>query len=179
MEFIDGARPGLAVPGAGHGEQARTRASRRRVARRLLGGAVADAAYFSRSPGATADGPLDAMEVDGLRFSFVGRPVADERCRGRHGDVDRQAPHDALRRGASDRRARLRRRDFATPAWSARATPTAMRSTRKRPATDGAVDCELTDDLARHSEPGQGRHAHDGSGFHGPLPIAQLESGAR
>ena len=41
----------------------------------LLGGLVADAAYFSRSPLADTDGPLDTMEVDGLRFSFVARPV--------------------------------------------------------------------------------------------------------
>jgi hypothetical protein len=39
-----------------------------------IGGAVADAAYFRRSPGADVDGPVDTMDVDGHTFSFVARP---------------------------------------------------------------------------------------------------------
>ena len=43
-----------------------------------IGRSVADLAYFSRSPGATADGPVDTVVVDGLRFSMVARPGLPE-----------------------------------------------------------------------------------------------------
>lgn len=43
-----------------------------------IGRSVADLAYFSRSPGATADGPLETIVVDGVRFSFVARPGMPE-----------------------------------------------------------------------------------------------------
>lgn len=43
-----------------------------------IGQASVDAAYFRRSPGASADGPVETMEVDGLRFARVARPVRFE-----------------------------------------------------------------------------------------------------
>lgn len=43
-----------------------------------IGEAVADTAYFRRSPGAPADGPVETMVVDGLRFSLVARPGTPE-----------------------------------------------------------------------------------------------------
>lgn len=43
-----------------------------------IGESVADAAYFSRSPGAAADGPVETREIGGVRFSFVARPGAPE-----------------------------------------------------------------------------------------------------
>lgn len=39
-----------------------------------IGQSVATAAYFRRSPGAAEDGPLDTMDVDGIRFARVARP---------------------------------------------------------------------------------------------------------
>jgi hypothetical protein len=38
-----------------------------------VGRAVADVAYFRRSPGSGEDGPLETIDVDGLRFAFVAR----------------------------------------------------------------------------------------------------------
>jgi len=43
-----------------------------------IGWSVADAAYFRRSPGAAFDGPLETMEVGGLRFARVARPGVPE-----------------------------------------------------------------------------------------------------
>lgn len=43
-----------------------------------IGESVADAAYFSRSPGAAEDGPLRAMEIGRFRFCLVARPGAPE-----------------------------------------------------------------------------------------------------
>lgn len=43
-----------------------------------IGEAVADAAYFSRSPGADGDGPLEVREIGGLRFAAVARPGAPD-----------------------------------------------------------------------------------------------------
>lgn len=40
--------------------------------------AVADLAYFRRSPEATVDGPVDTMVVDGLLFARVARPIGRE-----------------------------------------------------------------------------------------------------
>ena len=44
----------------------------------LAGKAVADVAFFARSPGATHDGPVDTLELGGRRFAFVARPVHHE-----------------------------------------------------------------------------------------------------
>jgi len=43
-----------------------------------VGKAVADAAYFARSPDADVDGPLETTEVDGVRFAYVARPGRPE-----------------------------------------------------------------------------------------------------
>ena len=43
-----------------------------------LGRSVADVAYFRRSPGAPYDGPLEMIDVDGMRFGFVARPGRPE-----------------------------------------------------------------------------------------------------
>lgn len=43
-----------------------------------IGEAVADEAFFRRSPGAAVDGPLDTMAVEGVRFCLVARPGVPE-----------------------------------------------------------------------------------------------------
>lgn len=43
-----------------------------------IGESVADVAYFRRSPDAAFDGPLETIEIDGLRFSRVARPGVPE-----------------------------------------------------------------------------------------------------
>ena len=48
-----------------------------------IGESVADLAYFRRSPGAAFDGPLETLDIDGLRFARVARPgVPEPRLRG-------------------------------------------------------------------------------------------------
>jgi len=41
----------------------------------LVGEAVADMAFFARSPGADDDGPVEMIELGGRRFAFVARSV--------------------------------------------------------------------------------------------------------
>ena len=98
MEFIDALGQVWLCHEPVTEQRARTLASRRRVALRCSGG---PSPMPRTSAGHRRDRrrPLDTMEVDGLRFSFVARPVGHERVAGVDGDVDRQAPHDALRRG--------------------------------------------------------------------------------
>lgn len=43
-----------------------------------FGRSVADAAYFRRSPGASFDGPVETMEIGGVRFARVARPGVPE-----------------------------------------------------------------------------------------------------
>jgi hypothetical protein len=43
-----------------------------------IGGAVADVAYFRRSPGAKVAGPLEVFEIGDLRFAYVARPGKPE-----------------------------------------------------------------------------------------------------
>lgn len=43
-----------------------------------IGRAVADLAYFARSPDADGDGPLETMDVGGVRFARVARPGRPE-----------------------------------------------------------------------------------------------------
>lgn len=43
-----------------------------------IGESVADVAYFGRSPGADDDGPLETMQVGGVRFARVARPGEPE-----------------------------------------------------------------------------------------------------
>jgi len=43
-----------------------------------VGNAVADVAYFGRSPDADVDGPLETIEVGGIRFAYVARPGRPE-----------------------------------------------------------------------------------------------------
>ena len=177
----------------------------------LFGGLVADAAYFSRSPLTNADGPLETMEVDGLRFAFVARPLANERIAGASGErPEREAPDTAeLKRPADKDRRRSARPPgatvmsidkhhtmlyasgrsievldfgdcmFASPAWHA-PNDVADRDELDLPTGWTLRTAELTSDLiAVIPNPAKVVMLGDGSGFHGPLPISQLESACR
>ncbi len=147
----------------------------------LFGQAIADAAYFSRSPDADVDGPLDTMEVAGLRFSFVARP-GGQRSAGQRSvegatvlTVDK---HHSLLYAAGRTIEVLDFGDgtFAPPAWAGPDRP------QSQPAEPGWVrrEVELTDDLiAVIPNPADVVIFDDGFGFHGPLPLSQLESATR
>ncbi len=139
------------------------------------GQAVADLAYFSRSPGAAADGPLDTMEIDGLRFSFVGRAVAVERVE----DVTVMSidKHHTMLYAAGREIDVL---DFgdgtvATPAW----TGSAPMGDVDLPDDWTVRTVELTDDLIAEIPNPATVVMVDGFGFHGPIPLSQLESACR
>lgn len=142
----------------------------------LLGSAIADVAYFNRSPGATVDGPLQSREIDGLRFSFVARPAGQRRVEG--ATVMSIDKHHTMLYAAGRTIEVLDFGDgtFAPPAWLG---PDRERS---EPAAPGWVrrEVELTNDLiAVIPSPADVVIFDDGSGFHGPLPISQLESACR
>lgn len=138
------------------------------------GEAVADLAYFSRSPGVAVDGPLDTVEIDGLRFSFVGRTVANERVDSvtllsvdKHHTMLYKAGRviDVLDFGDGT---------VATPAWNP-PRPAADRGDRGLPNGWAIRTAELTGDLiAVVPNPATVAVLADGSGFHGPLPISRV-----
>lgn len=140
------------------------------------GQAVADVAYFSRSPGATVDGPLDTMEIDDLRFSLVGRPVAVERVE----DVTVMSidKHHMMLYAAGRVIEVLDFGDgtFATPAWNA-ANHSGGRSDLDLPNGWALRTAELIGDLVvTIPNPATVAILADGSGFHGPLSMAQLDN---
>lgn len=146
------------------------------ASRSLLGEAIADVAYFGRSPDANVDGPLDTMEVDGLCFAFVARLDGQRRIEG--ANVFTADKHHTLLYAAGRTVEVLDFGDgtFAPPAWSG---PDRDRS---NPVTAGweRRNVELTNDLiARIPSPADVVVFDDGCGFHGPLPISQLESVCR
>jgi len=140
----------------------------------LLGGAIADIAYFSRSPGATVDGPLQAQEIDGLRFSFVAQPVGAPRdvAGARILSVDKH--HTMLwTAGRTIEVLDFGDGTFAAPAWS---SPRGERSDPLEPGWTRRT-VELASDLvAVIPSPADVVIFDDGCGFHGPLPIHELEA---
>ena len=142
----------------------------------LLGRAIADVASFSRSPGAANVGPLDTMEVDGLRFSFVARP-GDQR-RVESATILSVDKHHTLLYSAGRTIEVLDFGDgtFAAPAWSA---PSRERSA-STPSGWERRDVHLRNDLIVVIPcPADVVIFDDGFGFHGPLPSSQLESAVR
>ncbi len=142
----------------------------------LLGEAVADVAYFSRSPDSEIDGPLDTIEVDGLRFSFVARPGGQRTVEA--ASVLSVDKHHTMLYSAGRTIEVLDFGDgtFAPPAW------TSPDRARSEPVEPGWVrrHVELTNDLiAVIPGPADVVIFADRCGFHGPLPISQLESATR
>lgn len=135
-----------------------------------IGRAVADEAYFRRSPGAEADGPLDTLDVDGLRFAFVARPGE------READIAEAMvlwvdKHHSMRYAAGRTIPIL---DFgdgtaATPAFT---PPSEPATDRALPAGWSVRDVELAGDLlVEIPNPARVVFFPDGSGFHGPLRL--------
>jgi len=157
-------------------EQARNLALPEGASHALFVAPVADAAFFRRSPDADADGPLDAMELDGLRFSFVARQAGRRQVEG--ATILSIDKHHSLLYAAGRTIELLDFGDgtFASPAWS--------RPDHEigKPAVPGWTrrDVELTDDLiVIIPNPADVVIFADGFGFHGPLALSQLESATR
>jgi hypothetical protein len=135
-----------------------------------LGRAVADVAYFRRPPGAGEPGPLEVLEVDGLRFAHVARPGPPE------GDIDEALvlpvdKHHSMLYAAGRTIEVL---DFGDGSIAAPAFAPARRSNEPddRRLPDGwslrsvTLDADLVVEVPR---PARVAILGDGSGFHGPL----------
>lgn len=140
----------------------------------LVGGVVADAAYFSRSPEATGDGPLQTMAIDGVRFSFVARPNGHLPVAAGTAVITVDKHHTMLYLAGR----MIEILDFgdgtiATPAWS---SPLPHPPERNLPPEWSIRSVELRDDLvAVIPNPATVALLNDGSGFHGPLPKGILD----
>ena len=139
----------------------------------LAGEAVADAAFFARSPGAAHDGPVDTLELGGRRFAFIAQPVGFDELASGAAEMTIDKHHAMLYRAGRT----LDLLDFgdgtvATPAWGS--TDPAVELT-DRMLDDGWAlrRIRLGDDLLT-TIPNPARvivldHAF---GFHGPVDEA-------
>jgi hypothetical protein len=141
----------------------------------LAGSMVAEAAYFSRSPGADVDGPTEEMTVGGFQFSriarFGGLDALDARAGGPITDAQVWSieKHHSMLYAAGRTIEILDFGDdtFATPAW---APPAHVQRGREVPSAWSIRTVMLVDDLiARIPNPARVAVFSDGSGFHGPL----------
>jgi len=145
-------------------------------------GAVADEAWFDRSPGNDDVGPVDTMEVDGLRFARIARPLRFDTV----GPIMLMTidKHHTMRYRAGRTIEVIDRGDdtVLAPAWA----PTrhfqmvARENGRELPDGWSMVTAELTADLvARVPNPATVAVLGDGSGFHGPVPRTVLDEATR
>lgn len=137
----------------------------------LSGAVVADAAFFSRSPDADVDGPLDVREIAGLQFVFVARPVGREPVGERSALMSIDKHHTTVYLAGRT----IEILDFgdgtvAVPAWSNPEPNAAAPDPELAP--DWTIrQVELARDLvAVIPTPAKVAFLSDGSGFHGPVP---------
>ncbi len=138
----------------------------------LVGAARADMAFFARSPGANHDGPVETLELNGRRFSYVARPIGVDALASGAVDMTIDKHHAMLYRAGRT----IDLLDFgdgtvATPAWGS-SDPSAV-------LTDGTLDASwtlrrvrLTDDLlATIPNPARVIVLDRTFGFHGPIDM--------
>jgi hypothetical protein len=143
----------------------------------LVGAARADQAFFARSPGADVDGPVEAVELGGRRFSYVARPIGIDRLPSGAVEMTIDKHHAMLYRAGRT----LELLDFgdgtvATPAWGS--------TDPSRVLTDGMLDASwrlrrarLVDDLLTTiPNPARVIVLDQAFGFHGPLDRALIEN---
>lgn len=142
----------------------------------LAGAAVADMAFFARSPGADQDGPVDTVELGGRRFAYVARPIAFDTLASGAAEMTIDKHHAMLHRSGRT----LDVLDFgdgtvATPAWGS-TDPAAV-------VTDGMLDgswrlrrVRLTDDLVTTiPNPARVIVLDRAFGFHGPVDATLVD----
>lgn len=142
----------------------------------LAGAAVADQAFFSRSPGAEQDGPVEVVELGGRRFAFIARPVSIETRPSGAVDMVIDKHHSMLyRAGRTLDVLDLGDGTVATPAWAA-------------PDPSGCVSDEMLDDgrrlhrvrltddlLTTIPDPARVIVLDGAFGFHGPVDRTVVE----
>lgn len=138
--------------------------------------AVADVAYFDRSPDAEEDGPLEVREVDGLRFARVARPVGREAVGSQAMLLTVHKHHTMLyAAGRTISVLDLGDGELLTPAWAGPSD-----AEPELPAGWSLEHVTLTDDLvARIPDPATVAALADGSGFHGPVPRTSIDEVTR
>ena len=142
----------------------------------LAGEAVADMAFFARSPAAVHDGPVDTLELGGRRFAFVARPVESDRSPSGADVLTIDKHHAMLYRAGRT----LDVLDFgdgtvATPAWSS-ADPTATVTDDMLTVGWTLRRVRLVDDLLTFiPNPAQVIVLDQAFGFHGPVDRAVID----
>lgn len=142
----------------------------------LAGAAIADSAFFARSPGAEVDGPLETVELGGRRFAYVARPIGVEAQASGAVEMMIDKYHAMLYRAGRT----LDLLDFgdgtvAAPAWGSVDPSVEL--------TDGTLDpswslrrVQLVDDLlATIPNPARVIVLDGAFGFHGPVGKAVVE----
>ena len=142
----------------------------------LVGAARADQAFFARSPGADVDGPVEAVELGGRRFSYVARPIGVDTLASGAVEMMIDKHHSMLYRAGRT----LELLDFgdgtvATPAWGS--------TDSSRELTTGMLDASwrlrrlrLADDLLTTiPNPARVIVLDQAFGFHGPVDGALIE----
>ncbi len=139
-----------------------------------VGEAVADEAYFDRSPDADADGPVEVMEVGGLRFSRVARPVGQETIGPL--TVLTVHKHHTMRYAAGRTIPVLDRGNGAVliPAWRG-SDP----SEPRLPEGWSLLSVELAADLVAQIPDPATVAVVNGSGFHGPVAREAIDEVTR
>ncbi len=151
----------------------------------LVGAARADQAFFARSPGADADGPVEVMELGGRRFSYVARPIAIDPVASGAVEMTIDKHHSMLYRAGRT----IDLLDFgdgtvATPAWGS-TDPSAVLSDAV--LTDGRLETSWTlrrvhlidDLLATIPNPARVIVLDGAFGFHGPTDMALINDVAQ
>ena len=142
----------------------------------LAGAARADMAFFARSPGADTDGPVEAVELGGRRFSYVARPIRFDTLASGATEITIDKHHAMLyRSGRTLDALDLGDGTVATPAWGS-ADPAA-------PVNDAMLDgswrlrrVRLTDDLLTTiPNPARGIVLDRAFGFHGPVDATLVD----
>jgi len=142
----------------------------------LAGEAVADMAFFARSPGAEQDGPVDAVELGGRRFSYVARPIRLDTLPSGATEMTIDKHHAMLyRAGRTLEVLDLGDGTVASPAWGS--------TDRAAAVTDAMLDrswrlrrIRLTDDLlATIPNPARVIVLDRALGFHGPVDATLVD----
>ena len=143
---------------------------------------VADEAWFDRSPGNDDVGPVDTMEVDGLRFARIARPMRFDTA----GPIMLMTidKHHTMRSRAGRTIELIDRGDdtVLVPAWAPSDQVKLVAGENGRELPDGwsMMSAALTADLvARIPHPATVAVLGDGSRFHGPIPRSLIDEATR
>lgn len=142
----------------------------------LAGAAQADMAFFSRSPGADGDGPVEIVELGGRRFAHIAQPMGIDTAASGAVEMTIDKHHALLHRAGRV----LDVLDFgdgtvATPAWGAPDPAVGL--------TDRMLEDEwtlrrlrlTTDLLVTIPNPARVIVLDESFGFHGPIDGALIE----